>query len=507
MGEGANVRVNGVQKKVINAYSKVNGVWKTGELIYSKVNGVWKEAWKDAFPMPSFISYPAQITRGQSITWTTENVTGAAYEYQIAYNGVFGTSQFTNTPTGTFTVTTDTTKTSIQMQVRAVDPTTHGSQSSWKTGAVVSLGAQTLATPTGLTYPSSIARGDRITISWTAVDTATTYELHAYYTDGASGGNVTDTIVYSSKVSGAGTTSTTYNVTTTTKWYNLKFYLKAKKTGYLDSALENGSVITLKGQKLGTVPSLSVPTIQEEVTSTISWGSVTDATQYMLEVAYDKSTNYSRVYWGPNRSVNFKPATGHTYVQFRVHATAPYYTDGDDRSTSAAKISPPPLKSTTWKTTATHQWRPQFGGQWDGDAPGSLMMQGEWTDSSGTWGNYKSLAFFDYSDIREKLKGRTVKTTKVYLYRISTPHGYHTGQPAEIYTHNYSSHPSGEPSMSYADGPSGSFGLGQGAWITVDNIVAERIRDGHATGFGLYSPTGKYYSKFSTNVQLYVEYQ
>lgn len=506
MSNSGNVKVNGVYKPLAKTYTKVNGVWKTGEFVYSKVSGTWKEAWRDAFPMPSFLSYPSTITRGQTITWTTENVTNANYEYQVAYNGVFGSSTFTTNPTGTIVVTTDTTQTSFQMRIRAVAPTTHDSQSAWMTGTKVSLNAQTVATPTGLSYPSSIARGDKARIYWNVADVNMTYELHVHYNNGTNT-LLTDTIIFSNKVSKTGQTYLDYNVTTDTGKYYIQFLVIAKKSGFFDSAPEYGTTITLGGQKLGTPTSVTLPVPTKETTVTVSWPAVTNAVQYWVEVDTDIS-NWTRVYWGSNRSFTYTvPNNSAKYLQFRVKATAPYYTDGDFKNSVTQTIQAPPLKSTTWKTTATHNWRPNYGGQWDGADPGTMMMQGEWTDSQGTWGNYKSLAFFDYNDIRSKLKGRTVVKTQVYLYRSSTPHGYHTGQPAEIYTHNYSSHPAKEPSMWYADGPSGSFGLGQGAWITVDNAVAERIRDGQAAGVGLYSPTGKYYCRFTQNVQLYVEYR
>lgn len=509
MSEGANVKVNGQQKKVVKTYTKVNGTWKTGEVLYGKVNGTWKETWKNALPKPSFLSYPSTIVRGDTITWTTENVTGASYEYQVSYdNGkTWSASQFSDTPTGSYTVSTDITLLTFKMQIRSVAPITHDQQSSWIIGSNVSLTAQTLPAPTGLSYSEIFARGDTIRVYWNVDDANINYVLEVVYADG--GGQALEQAIFSNKVSQTGQTYFDYNISTDTKWNWMMFRLYAQKTGYFDSPYNFGQTYQLNGQKLGTVSWMDVPSVQQDSTVTISWGSVTNAAQYMLEVIYDNQTSYTRVYWGPNTAVSFTFPRDHQYIQFRVKATAPYYTDGDEHYAwqYGVQMTPPPLKASTWVTTGTHEWRPNFGGQWDVYGGLDYMMQGQWTDSAGTWGNYKSMALFDYNNIRATLAGKTIVTTKVYLYRISTPHGYHSGQPAEIYTHNYDSHPAGEPSLWYADGPMGSFGLGQGAWLTVSNAVAERIRDGQAAGVGLYSPTGAYYCRFSQNVQLYVEYR
>lgn len=509
MSNNGFVKVNGAQKQIISGYTKVNGVWKKISDVFDKVNGTWKQSWKDAFPMPSFLSYPSAITRGQTITWTTESVTGAVYEYQVSYNGgAWGTSVFTTPPTGTLIMPTDTSINTFQMRIRSVDPTTHESASTWMTGPSRSLSPQQLV-PVGVSYTATIARGDKVRIYWNVTDTSLTYELHVWYNT-ALANSKTDTIIFSNKVTSTGQNYFDYTVTTDTKWVNVQFVMIVKKTGYFDSGTDGGPIVTLGGQKLGTITTMNVPSIQQDVTITISWGAVTNAIQYMLEVAYDNSSTYTRVYWGTSRSTSYTAPANHTHVQFRVKATAPNYTDGNYHYawSSPVTIAPPPLKSMTWVTTGTHEWRPQFGGQWDSNAPYTLMMQGEWTDNTGTWGNYKSIALFNYQDIRNKLSGRTIVTTKVYFYRISTPHGYYTGQPLELYTHNYASRPaSGEPSMLYADGPIGSYALGQGYWLQVSNVIAERIRDGQAMGFGLYSPTGSYYGRFSQNVQLYVEYR
>lgn len=501
------VKVDGVQKNIVAGYAKVDGVWKTVTTISDKVDGVWKEAWKNAFPRPSFLTYPNSIARGQTITWTTETITGANYEYQVSYDSgkTWSSSVFSASYTGNYAISTSTSLTAFQMRIRAVKPVTHDSQSSWLTGVNVSLNSQTLATPTGLSYPSSISRGDKIRIYWNVADTSITYNVHVFYTDGSSSSSEGN--VYTAKLSKTGQTYFDYSVTTDTTKKTIQIGVYGQKTGFYDSPMQKGTVLTIKGQKLGTVPSMNVPSIQQGTTVAISWGAVTNATKYLVEVIYDTQTTYTQAYLGASRSFYFTFPTNHTTVQFRVKATAPNYTDGDYHYawSQAVKMTSPPVKTTTWKATATHNWRPNFGGQWDSN--NTNMYQGVWTDGTGTWGNYKSIALFDYQSIRNALAGKTIKTVKLYFYRISTPHGSYSNQPVQLYTHNYASRPSGEPALWNATGEVGSYGLGDGVWIVVDNSIAERLRDGTAAGIAMYQPGGLHYMIFSTNVQLYVEYQ
>lgn len=498
--------MNGTQKQISAGFVKVNGVWKQGVVVSEKVNGIWKQSWKNAFPMPTFLTYPTSIIRGQTISWSTQSITGANYEWQVAYNnGTWSTSTFSTTPTGQYVISSDTTLNTFQMRIRSVDPTTHQSQSPWITGSSVTITPATLSTPTGLTYPSSIARGDKVRIYWNVTESAITYEIHVVLKD-ASGGT-SDQVIYASKTSSTGQTYFDYMVPTTTSWKNISFYIKAKKPGYYDSPFETGAMLTLSGQKLGTVPSMDVPSVIQGSTVSISWGSVSNASQYQVEVIYDTQTTYTAAYTGASRSFNFTFPTNHQYVQFRVKATSPNYTDGDWHYAWAQGVAlqPPPLKSTTWNATETHNYRDNFNGQWD--ANNTYVMQGSWTDDTGYWGNYQGLAFFDYQNIRSVLAGKTISKVQLYFYRIKSPDGYFSGQPITLYTHNYSSRPSGRPILNPADGPLGSWPVAVGSWVTVSNVVAERIRDGSATGIGLYDSKGDHYLKMASNVQLYVEYR
>lgn len=503
------VKVNGAQKNIVGGYTKVNGVWKTISTVSDKVSGVWKESWQNAFAMPSFLTYPSSITRGMSITWTVDSVSGAVYEYQTSYDGgkTWNLSLFSTLTTGNITITSDVTLNTFQMRIRAVAPTTHDKQSPWLIGPNRSLNAATLSAPTGLSYTSSITRGDKVRVYWNVDDVNINYVLRVTLNDG--GNSYSDQIIFSNKVSKTGQTYFDYTLPTDVKWNWVLFKIYAQKTGYFDSPMTVGTTYQLMPQKLGAMTGFAYPVPYFGQTITISWDAVPNADQYQVEVNYGNGT--SRIYWGPNRSITYTvadstPSGGSGYIQFRVKATAQYYADGDWDWGSSVPISLPPLKATTWSCTATHNWRPNYGGQWDSN--NTNLYQGEWTDSSGTWGNYKSIALFDYQNIKNTLAGRTISKVQIYLYRISTPHGYHSPEDVDIYTHAYASRPSGEPMLWFAQGDLGAYSLGTGSWITVSNVVAERIRDGQALGVGLYTASGDDYTIFSSGcMKLYVEYR
>jgi hypothetical protein len=500
------IKLNGVPKEIINGYVKVNGVWKQGVSLSDKVNGVWKEVWSNAYDAPSDLSYPTTAQRGSTFTWSVTAITGAAYEFQEKQeSGAWGTSKFFTSNSNSYTVTTNVTINTLQLRVRTVDPNDHSNPSAWIEGPVASLTPEKLDTPTGLTIPASISRGTQITASWNGLK-GQTYSLEVSYANSSDVwrlASISGTLI---PLAADGKASMNYFVSTDTTDKKVKFRLKTAKTGYLDSDYSAATIITLGAQKLGTVSSLVVPNVLKGESVKVTWGAVTNADSYQLEVDYNRSGSWSRLYTGANKTYTFTYPKDKTNVQMRVRATATDYTTGDWRYawTDYQTMTLPPLKNKTWTATWTGNWRPNFGGEWN--ANNSYVYQGKWTDSDGTWGNYKGIAIFNAADIENTLDGKDVEKVQIYFYRVNAG-GYVSGQQIELYTHNYTSHPAGQPTLSYVQGPFSSFARGEGKWITVDNKVAERIRDGSAKGIGLYRSSGDGYLFMSTNVQLYVEYR
>ncbi|MED4068653.1 hypothetical protein [Priestia megaterium] len=498
---GGYAKINGTQRKIVGAWSKVNGTWRKGSVVSAKVNGQWKEAWKNAFPSPTFLIYPNTIIRGDTFTWTTDSITGANYEIQSRYNGgSWSASTFSSTPTGSFTASSNTANTSIQLRVRAVAPGTHDKQSGWYEGPTRSLGADVLDKPTGLTYPTTLTRGQKITVRWNAKSDVK-YHLQAVYNDGTP----TATLY-----SGFGGGSADYYISTGTSNSKVKFQIKGGKSGYIDSPYTVGPQITLNPQKLATISSISAPKPYQGQTITVSWGAVTNATTYQLEVQYNNGS-WIRAYTGSNRSYTAKVSSTATSIQWRVRPTAIGYADGDWKYSDQVSVALPPLKQTTWTATLVRSWRSKEDWGWrdpsdTGDTDSiDRMYQGSW-NSPPWWGNHRGLAFFNYNSIKSTLAGKDIEKVRVYMYRINAG-GYVSGQSIKLWTHNYASVPSGRPDLSYVQGPFSSFARGEGKWITVDNKVAERIRDGSAKGIALYREDELGYLFMSPNVKIEVTYR
>lgn len=497
---GGFIKIDGSHRKIRGAWTKIDGVWRKGSTVKSKVDGVWRESWRNAFDAPSFLSYPSKIQRGETFTWVCEEIPGAVYEINSRYNEGNWRSFYFTQNTGQLTVNTSVNNSSLQLRVRAVAPTTHDKESAWLDGPVRQLGAITLDKPTGLSYPTSITRGDKIKVKWTA-EKDVKYTLQAVYNDGASTATV---------YSGIGGGSVDYTVSTGTQNTKLQFKIMASKTGYNDSAWATGSKVTLKKEQLASVVTINAPNPYNGQTITVSWTGVTHSKQFLLEVQYNNGT-WNRAYFGANKSYSYTVSDTAKSIQWRVRAENPDYEPGAWKYSTQIDIALPPLKTTVWKATETRSWRSKSDWGWrdPGDVgdPDSVhyVYQGAWNEPP-WWGNHRGVALFNYSSMQKTLKNKKIVKTRIYFYRINKG-GYVAGQKINLWTHNYASIPSGKPTLSHVQGPFSSFARGEGKWITVDNEVAERIRDGKAKGIALYREDELGYLYMSSNVKIEVQYR
>ncbi|MGE7305894.1 hypothetical protein ACQKJG_18895 [Priestia megaterium] len=497
------VNIDGKNRKIVDAYAKIDGVWRKITNGYDKVDGNWKDMWKNNFPKPSFLGYPVTIVRGDTITWTTEDIPGAAYELQVRYNGgEWGpASKFFAKNTDVWGVSTSTSYNSIQFRIRAVAPTVHDKESAWLEGPVRSLTPQTLRTPSGLTYPAVITKGQRVRISWTKATDDITYEVRAIYVRADGTGSSADVF------KGKGKNFVDYDVQTRFEWDKIYFTIKASQPGYYDSDTARGTEVTLLKQKLDTVPTLSAPTPSYGQKITVSWGAVSGAAQYILERRYNTGS-WGRMYTGTNRTFTYTTTEKreHLTITWRVRAVSPNYLDGDWKTGPDQKLSLPPLKVTTWKPTLTASWRSKSDWGWRED--NNRVYQGSWNEPP-WWGNHIGCVWFDYGSIRRTLADKDIEKVRIYFYRMNTSHGYASGQAIKLHTHNHPTKPAGEtkPTIKYVQGPFSSFARGEGKWITVSNEIAERIRDGLACGIALFREDEQGYLYMSTNVQLEVTYR
>lgn len=118
-----------------------------------------------------------------------------------------------------------------------------------------------------------------------------------------------------------------------------------------------------------------------------------------------------------------------------------------------------------------------------------INTDGRWVPAGTTYGNHKSLVYFNRSYWQNKLRGKEILEVKIYLKRKSTQHGYpNDGRYIQFWTHNYDSRPSGEPWLGNPHRINdANIGRGQGRWFTLPNYYGEYLRDGKMCGIALHA--------------------
>lgn len=496
------VKVDGQQRKLVGAWMKADGSWRKVNEVNAKENGLWKSVWKNNFPAPDFISYPSLISRNQSITITTEDIVGASYLLQTRYNsGEWDSGQVFATNSFQVQVSSNISHNTLQYRVAAVEPVTLDKQSAWTTGVVRSISPEKLAQPTGFSYAALVTRGNNIRIDFYGI-AGTNYHINAIYKNASGGYN--ESLAFSVPITTTGATSKVFTASTSTDWTILQFKIVASKNGYTDSDPLLGIETTLGLQTIGNIANISYPLAYSGQTITISWDAAALADRYQLEVLFT-GEQWTRLYWGQNRTFTWSVVQKGAQMQFRVRGTRTNYIDGNWKYGPNNAMQPKPLKSSTWNATLTESWRPNFGGQYHPD--NNYVYQGGWNDGT-YWGDYTGLVFFDFNNIRTTLADKTIEKVQLYFYRINSG-GYNSGQAINLHTHNYSSLPlatAGRPAVSHVQGPFSSYARGEGKWITVSKAVVDRIVAGTATGIALYNGSSNYLY-MSSNVKLYVEYR
>lgn len=151
--------------------------------------------------------------------------------------------------------------------------------------------------------------------------------------------------------------------------------------------------------------------------------------------------------------------------------------------------------TTQWTATSTKSFRPSG---WRTD--NSNVYQGDFG-----YGNHTGLAWFNASDIRTKLAGKTINSIRLNLTRLSG--GVNAAQSVNIYSHNYTSQPAGAPTVTQEKLNAGSLAVGSSGWITLPVAVGNKLRDNTAQGIATYTSSGSPYMIFDgTKVILEITY-
>jgi peptidoglycan hydrolase-like protein with peptidoglycan-binding domain/biotin carboxyl carrier protein len=141
---------------------------------------------------------------------------------------------------------------------------------------------------------------------------------------------------------------------------------------------------------------------------------------------------------------------------------------------------PPPSKEHVFTSgIKTRSWRDNWGWRSDND----WIYQGEWEN----WGHHKGFIFLPYKNIQNQLKGKKIKSIKLYLERVNQG-GVVSEQKPTFWLHNYEKQPSGTPSFISGTAWTSNVGWARGdkKWVTLPVSYAEKLRDGKAKGIGIY---------------------
>ena len=278
---------------------------------------------------PGVPAVPGSSATGAfTVSWAASDTVGASYEIQESTNNITFT---TITPTISTSVgvvsasiTGRATGTKYYYQVRAKK--TDYADSAWKKGANAC--AVSPIAPASITVPTSDADGAYI-VKWVVSTTAgvISYEIQE------STNNITFTTITPTISTSVGVVSASITGRATgTKYY---YQVRAKKTGYADSAWKKGANACAVSPVAPA--SIKVPASDADGKYTVSWGvSATSGATYVLEEATNKyfsaSAGLRTVYTGIGRSFGITGrVSGKTYY-YRVKATKTGYTNSTPRA-------------------------------------------------------------------------------------------------------------------------------------------------------------------------------
>lgn len=197
----------------------------------------------------------------------------------------------------------------------------------------------------------------------------------------------------------------------------------------------------------------------------------------------------------------------------------------------------PPEETVTFVASRNGQsWRTDYKsyysmvkGGWRTDT--TDVIQGRWEYIENTWddwdlngkkdnwvlkgmhnGNHRGLWFFNHTQIGNALRGKRLKSAFIYVRRRPTEHGWpKDATPIHLWTHNYSSPPSGTPMLGSYINTRVKLDRGEAAWVPVPIAFVSRIINGTARGLAVFKENvgPQYdlsYQRFESQASLRVTY-
>lgn len=155
----------------------------------------------------------------------------------------------------------------------------------------------------------------------------------------------------------------------------------------------------------------------------------------------------------------------------------------------------------TWTATSADSWRTVYN-SWRGD---NTVRQGQWTDSGGSYGLHTGLWFFGTAP-STTVTGKTIKSMRILVKRKSTG-GYGGDVTVYFRNHNYTSKPSGQPSVS-SYYTTATFKAGDEKWVNLPSSFFADWQNGVAKGIAIYTSnsTNSYYAIFEPTATLEITY-
>lgn len=239
--------------------------------------------------------------------------------------------------------------------------------------------------------------------------------------------------------------------------------------------------------------------------ATITWKAVKNADSYEIKI-----NNLYRIQTTSHEYTTLKEGSSYTVQVRSINKTSASAWTSISFKTTARPILTKEVPVSDYRC-----WRSRYhikyqngrqsypAGGWRNDVPGEVI-HGEWVElrnkvqdglavKEGTrWGNHKSILFVDHAAWRKLLAGKEIVKVEMYLKRLNTTHGFaNDGRVLNVYTHNYTAVPSGEPMLgNHYTVADKDWDRGQGHWFKVPNKFGEALRDNTAKGFAIYNPNG-----------------
>lgn len=271
-----------------------------------------------------------------------------------------------------------------------------------------------LTAPASISYPTSVAKGSPISITWSAVTNATSYTLFLE----------TDLQLTPQQVGVHASTSASHTFASNAPETNYRFSVVARAAGWADSPATFGSWGTLQATPQ-LLPPLSVtyPTTTHRGSSVlVQWSSVTNAQQYIVE-RFNNIEGWSAGTTTASLSATLAVTSLQSATQyaFRVVARASGFLDSIATTGATGTLTNPTVATPSHITYPTHRARGStISIEW-GFVTGAVdYLLERRIFTSGVWGLWQEIGIVVQTVTSNVLSSGANDTA--YQFRVSARH-------------------------------------------------------------------------------------